>query len=116
MKHSLKNLFVAALAVPCYMSAPAALANTEKRIELHNTTGTVIVNVFFSETWSTNWSPDVLEGTIGQDTIKIVRVMSGACLIDMRVRYANDVRHDLRFDICRAEHVDATPTGLNVIR
>ena len=116
MKHSLKNLFIAALAAPCCISAPAAFADTGKVIELHNTTSTAIVNVFFSETWSTNWSQDVLEGTIGKDATKIVGVKSGACVIDMRVRYANDVRHDLRFDICRAEHVDATPTGLNVIR
>jgi len=115
MKRSSKNLFVTALAAVFYVNAPVALADTEKWIELHNMTGSVITNVFFAEIWSTKWSRDALEGTIRQNRTKIVRIMSGACMIDMRVRYANDARHDLRFDICRAEHVDAMPTGLNVI-
>ena len=116
MKHFPKNLFVVSLAAAFYVSAPAARADTEKWIELHNRTSSVIMNVYFGETWSTSFSRDALEGVIGQDATKVVRILSGACMVDMRVRYANNARHDLRLDICQAEHVDAMPTGLNVAR
>jgi hypothetical protein len=116
MKLSLNNLFVATFVAAFCVSAPDMFADTKKWIELRNTTSTAITNVFFSEIWSRDWGGDALEGTIGQGATKTVAVLSAACMIDMQVRYVNDVRHDLRFDICRAELVDATSAGLNVTR
>jgi hypothetical protein len=37
-------------------------------------------------------------------------------MIDTRVRYVNNAAHELRFNICTAEHIDAMPDGLNIVR
>lgn len=112
----LKKLLAAVLFTSLASVSHVAFANTEKWIELHNRTGTTILNVFFSEIWSQSWSADALEGLIMANETKVVRIRSGACMIDMRVRYANNAQHELRFDICRAEHIDAMSDGLNVAR
>lgn len=113
---NLKKLLTAALLAGLVGIPSLAFAQSEKWIELHNKTGTTILHVYFSETYSDAWSRDALEGILEEEEMKTVRIRSHACMIDMRVRYANNARHELRFNICTAEHIDALPKGLVVVR
>ena len=111
-----RNVLAAALVIACAIGVPGrASADSVKWIDIHNRTGTAISGVFFSETRSDAWGIDFL----GTDFLRAgdtrrFRVRSSSCVVDMKTRFTNDVEHTLRFNICRAEHLDNMRTHLEV--
>lgn len=118
----MKSVFYALLGTAALFAAVPAHAQSNdgqnRRIELHNHTGTTIREFYASTTNRTSWQEDVL----GRRTLPPSGTMtiniddgSGRCMYDVRIIFSNGAVQTLgSVNVCTARVIDAWPNGIRI--